>query len=108
MRTSIKTIEAYLYVIEGDLRRRFNEDGEELGYFPDLLIGLELEGKRYVLQQFNAWGYRAFSVANKFIERIQEYGSVNLSKWTQEDDRPFEQRYLENMAVAERMEREGY
>ena len=110
MRTSIKTTDAYLYVIEGDLRRRLNEDGEELGYFPDLFVGLELMGKRYVCQKFTAWGYSAVSVANKFIEGIQKYGSVNLALWTQEDDRPFEQRYLEDMAVVEEMERnaEGY
>ena len=96
-----------LLVDEGDLREIKNEEGEYLGLFPAIGVRLWLDGKEYINNSFLAYGFNAVNQAEAFIERVQRYGSVNLSKWSQCDDRPFEVRYLENMAYAERMEREA-
>ena len=96
-----------LLVTEGDLREIYNEDGEYIGTFPSIGIRLWLDGKEYINNFFDACGFNAVNQAEAFIERVQRYGSVNPSKWSQCDDRPFEVRYLENMAYAERMEREA-
>ena len=96
-----------LLVDEGDLKELVNEEGEYLGLFPAIGVRLWLDGKEYINNSFLAYGYNAVQQAEAFIERVRRFGSVDLGKWTQLDDRPFEQRYLENMAVAERMEREA-
>ena len=99
-----------LLSIEGDLKEIKNEEGEYLGLFPARLVCLTLDGKDYINDSFLEYGYNSENLAEEFIERIERYGSVDLSKWTEMDNRPFEVRYLENMAYAEREERfaEGY
>lgn len=96
-----------LLATEGNLKEILNEEGEYLGVFPAIGVRLWLDGKEYINDSFLAYGYNAVNKAEAFIERVQRFGSVDLSKWTQLDDRPFEQRYLENMAYAERIEREA-
>ena len=104
-RKSLDVGNSSLLVDEGDLREIKNEEGEYLGLFPAIGVRLWLDGKEYINNSFLAYGYNAVNLAEAFIERVQRYGSVDLSKWTAVDDRPFEVRYLENMAYAEQMER---
>jgi hypothetical protein len=97
---------------EGDLRELHNDEGEYIGIFAPVFIWLEItkgkEAGHYILNKFSAIGYSSDSQAEEMRERIRNYGSVNLSKWTKvrKDNRSFEERYLENMAYAERCERE--
>ena len=109
-RQSLDAGNSSLLVEEGNLKEIKNEEGECLGLFPAIGVRLWLDGKEYISDSFLAYGYNAVNLAEAFIERVQRYGSVDLSKWTAVDDRLFEVRYLENMAYAEREERaaEGY
>ena len=106
-RINLEAGNSSLLVYEGDLKEILNEEGEYLGVFPAIGVRLWLDGKEYINDSFLAYGYNAVNKAEAFIEQVQRFGSVDLSKWTQLDDRPFEQRYLENMAYAEQMEREA-
>ena len=102
-RVNINSVNAYLYWFEGDLKQRFNDEGEEFGYFADHFIGLEIDGKKYVNNEFCSWGYASRIEADNFIQRIKDYGSVNLDKWSEEVPND----YLENCAYIERLEREA-
>lgn len=105
-RISLDAGNSSLLVDEGNLKEIKNEEDEYLGLFPAIGVRLWLNGKEYINNSFLAYGYNAVNQAEAFIERVQRFGSVDLSKWTQLDDRPFEQRYLENMEIAEREEKE--
>ena len=102
-RVNINSVNAYLYWFEGDLKQRFNDEGEEFGYFADHFVGLELDGKRYVNNQFCSWGYNSRNEADSFIQRIKDHGSVNLDKWSEEVPND----YLESCAYIDRCEREA-
>jgi len=106
-RVNINSVNAYLYWFEGDLKQRFIEEGEdegiEVGYFADHFVGLELDGKKYVNNEFCSWGHASRTEADNFIQRIQDHGSVNLDKWSEEVPND----YLESCAYAERCEREA-
>jgi len=106
-RISLDAGNSSILVSEGDLKEIKNEEGEYLGLFPAIGVRLWLDGKEYISNSFLAYGYNAVNLAEAFIDRIERYGSVDLSKWTELDNRPFEVRYLENMAYAEQMEREA-
>jgi hypothetical protein len=94
---------AELYWFEGDLKQRFNDEGEEFGYFADHFVGLRLDGIRYVNNEFCSWGHASRTEADNFIQRIKDYGSVNLGKWSEEVTHD----YLQSCAHAERLEREA-
>lgn len=108
-RVNINSVNAYLYWFEGDLKQRFipwdaEEDaGVEVGYFADHFVGLELDGKKYVNNEFCSWGHAARTEADSFIQRIKDYGSVNLDKWFEEVPHD----YLASCAYAERCELEA-
>ena len=86
-----------MLVDEGDSIELRNDDGEYVGTFPTIGVRLWLDGKEYINDSFSTYGYNARAEAEAFIDRVRRYGSVNLSKWTQLDDRPFKVRYLENL-----------
>ena len=73
-RVNINSVNAYLYWFEGDLKQRFNDEGEEFGYFADHFIGLEIDGKKYVNNGFCSWGYASRTEADNFIQRIKDHG----------------------------------
>lgn len=102
-RVNINSVNAYLYWFEGDLKQRFNDEGEEFGYFADHFIGLEIDGKKYVNNEFCSWGYASRTEADNFIKRIKDHGSVNLDKWSEEVPHD----YLASCAYVERCEREA-
>jgi len=116
MKFTLTALNYWLHIREGNLREVHNSDGEYIGVFAPLAIELEItEGKekgKYILNTFQAEGYGARTQAEAMTERIRAHGSVDLSKWHKltEDSRSFEERYLENMAYAEREDRftEGY
>ena len=111
MRFQLTAANYFLFIREGDLREVHNNEGEYIGAFAPMTVELEIvegdEKGKYLLTSFQAEGYGARSTVEQMIEKIRAKGSVNLSKWAKlpEDTRTFEERYLENMDLAEREDR---
>ena len=114
MRFQLTAANNFLFIREGDLREVHNNEGEYIGAFAPMTVELEIvegvegdEKGKYLLNSFQAEGYGARSTVEQMIEKIRAKGSVNLTKWTKvpEDTRTFEERYLENMDLAEREDR---